>query len=725
MNLIIVSNRLPVNISIKNDKVILQESIGGLVTGLKSLRIEKYTWIGWPGISIEATKNKINEIKEKLVENNYVPVFLTKREVMNYYYGYCNRTLWPLFHYFPQYTIFKKNFWKYYKKVNEKFLNVLEEFLDENNFIWIHDYHLMLLPKMIRKKYNDASIGFFLHIPFPSYEIFRQIPERKELLEGILGSDLIGFHTYDYVIHFLNSVRRILGYEHEFGHIYLEDRVIKVDSFPMGIDFERFESVHNDIKIKREINRLKKRLGRKKIILSIDRLDYTKGIVQKIKAYEIFLRENPKFKEKILLLLVVAPSRTKIKEYKNLKREIDRLVGEINGKYGTMNWIPIHYIYKSLSINTITSLYKLSDIALITPLRDGMNLISKEYIASRHKNDGVLILSEMAGSSKELTEALIVNPNNEEEIAAAIRIAAEMNKTEQKNRMKIMRERIKRYDIKVWFKDFMEKFNEIKKLQKKLSTRFLTKEIKKKIIEEYKKCSSRLFLLDYDGTLIPFKENPNECYPDMELLEILGKLSNDERNDVVIISGRNRKNMEEFFKDLEIYLVAEHGALIRDKYGTWVEIEHLTTEWKREIREVLEIFVNKTPGSFVEEKEYSLAWHYRKVDPELAATRVYELKHILLNLIMNLNLEILEGNKVIEIKNSGINKGRAAMFFLSKKDYDFILAMGDDVTDEDMFKLLPKDSYTIKIGYEISSAKYNLYSYKDARNLLKKLIIGE
>ena len=722
MRLIMASNRLPINVSMKNNKIIIQESIGGLATGLKSIHKGKYIWIGWPGISLEKAKDKIDEINKELFKRNCVPVFLTKREITNYYYGYCNKTLWPLFHYFPQYATFNKNFWKYYKKVNEKFLNVLENYLKDGDILWIHDYHLMLLPKMVRDKYRNISIGFFLHIPFPSYEIFRQIPERKELLEGILGSDLIGFHIHDYVIHFLNSIRRILGYDHEFGQIYLEDRVIKVDSFPMGIDFEAFEKAHEIESVKKEMEKFRRKLGKRKIILSIDRLDYTKGILQKIRAYEKFLKENAKLKEKVLLLLIVAPSRIKIKEYRNLKKEIDRLVGEINGKYATIDWVPIHYVYKSLSFNTVAALYKLSDIVLITSLRDGMNLISKEFIASKYNNEGVVILSEMAGASKELTEAIIINPNNEDDIANALKIALEMDKNEQKKRMKKMRERIKRYNIKTWFKDFIDKLMEVKKLQEKLSTRILTKNLKIEIVEKYKNSKSRLFLLDYDGTLIPFRENPDECVPDKELIDILKKLSKDERNDVVIISGRDRNSLDRFFKKLKIYLVAEHGAMIRDKKGEWYEIEPLSTEWKDKVREILEMFVSRTPGSFIEEKEFSIAWHYRKVDPELASIRVYELKHILLNLIINLNLDILEGNKVIEIKNSGINKGRAATHFITKRNYDFIIAMGDDVTDEDMFKSLPKNAYTIRIGFEISSAKYNLYSYRDARNLLKEFI---
>lgn len=720
--LLLVSNRLPVSVVKRKDKLYFQPSTGGLATGLGSFyKSYRSLWIGWPGISLEEVKDKKEDIKAKLLSENCYPVFLSRRDVEEYYNGFCNKTIWPLFHYFPQYAVYSENLWKAYKRVNELFCDAIVKVAEPDDIIWIHDYHLMLLPKLLREKLPEATIGLFLHIPFPSFEVFRLLPWRREIVEGLLGADLVGFHTYDYVRHLLDSVRRLLGYEHTLGQILLGNRVVKVDAFPMGIDYDHFANAALHPEVDKEVKRIRKELGKHKVIISIDRLDYTKGIPLRLEAFDLFLERNPEYREKVVLILVVVPSRTKVEHYAQLKKEIDELVGRINGKHGTIDWVPIKYLYRYLPFHSLVALYSIADIALITPLRDGMNLMTKEFIATKTDGKGVLILSETAGASGELGEAIIVNPNNKERIAEALKYALTMPDEEQIERNRAMQNRIRRYNIVRWANDFIDRLLYIKRIQQELRVRKLTDEIRKRLISDYSKSSSRLILLDYDGTLVPFAEKPQKAKPDIELLKLLEALSQKPGNEIVIVSGRSKDTLEEWFGGLNVGLVAEHGAWIKDG-KTWETIEPLRNDWKNEIRPILELYVDRTPGTFIEEKDFSIVWHYRKADPELSSIRARELREALLHLTMNLDLEVLEGDKVIEVKNAGINKGRAALRWISKKKWDFILAIGDDWTDEDVFAVLPESAYSIKVGLRSSKARFNLESVDEIRKLLKELV---
>jgi len=721
--LIIVSNRLPVKIAKRKDDSSLHPSVGGLATGLGSFyKSYNSIWVGWLGTLPEKLDEKERKfIEKKFRESSCYPVFLTQKDVNLYYNGFCNKTIWPLFLYFTQYAIFDKKLWEAYKRVNKIFSEKILEIANPDDIIWIHDYHLMLLPKFLREKLPNAKIGFFFHIPFPSYEIFRLLPWRREILGGLLEADLIGFHTYSYVKHFLESIRRILGYEHAYGEITLSNRVVKVDAFPMGIDYEKFANAVSNTKVQREIDRIRKKVGDRKVILSVDRLDYTKGIPQRLEAFDFFLERHPEFREKITYIVVTVPSRIKVEHYRLLKKQVDELVGKINGKHGTFGWMPIWYIYRSLPFHVLAALYSIADIALITPFRDGMNLVAKEFIASKVDSKGVLIISEMAGVAEELGEALIVNPNNKEAIAETLREALLMPDEEQIERNKAMQKRLQRYNVKRWASDFIESLTHVKKLHQNLSTKRFAHELKTKLLDDYSKSNNRLILLDYDGTLVHFIEKPKKAKPDRELLGLLKSLVNNTKNEIVIISGRDRETLDKWFDSLDIGLVAEHGAWIKERGKNWETIEPLKNDWKEEIRPILELYVDRTPGSFTEEKDFSLVWHYRGSAPELTAVRVKELKDVLLNITANLNLSVIEGKKVIEVKNISINKGRAVLKWISKKQWDFILAIGDDLTDEDVFAMLPDTAYSIKVGLGSSLAKCYMESVADVRLLLSKL----
>jgi trehalose 6-phosphate synthase/phosphatase len=719
--LLIVSNRLPVTIQDRKGELHVEPSVGGLATGLSSwYKSSNSTWIGWSGAARREIERE-KDIAARLASENCYPVPLSEHDVEAYYHGFCNRTIWPLFHYFPIYAEYSEEFWRAYERVNVAFADAVAGIAKPNNIIWVHDYQLMLLPRLLRERLPKATVGFFLHIPFPSFEIFRLLPWRERILEGLLGADLVGFHTYDYTGHFLDSVRHLLGHEAAMGQITTADRVVRADTFPMGIDYARYSGVGQDVKVQAERKRVRKKLGDRQVILSVDRLDYTKGIPERLEAFSAFLDKNPRFKGKVILVSVVVPSRTRVEHYIQLKRRVDGLVGEINGKHGTMGWMPVWYLYRSLPFHTLAALYSLAAVALVTPLRDGMNLVAKEYTAAQMGGKGVLILSETAGAAQELGEAILVNANNQAEVARALSKALEMPEQEQMERNRIMQTRLSRYNIVRWADEFVDKLLSTKNLQREMEEKALTHGMQRKLVSDFWASNKALLLLDYDGTLVPFSSRPAEAMPGIKLLRLLRRLSKNPRNEVVLISGRDKDTMERWFGGLNVGLVAEHGAWIKEKGGRWETIETLTNEWKEEVSSILESWVDRTPGSFIEEKEFSLVWHYRKAGPDLGELRARELINNISNITSNLNLQVLEGSKVVEVKNAGINKGQMALRYISREEWDFILAVGDDWTDEDTFKALPPEAWTIEVGFGASAARFSLGSCDKVTSLLGKM----
>lgn len=736
MRLVIVSNRLSISVTERKDGSLdFRESTGGLATGLKAFvqsigrSSETFTecvWIGWPGISVSKSK-QLNVEKELISRFGTYPVFLSGVDVDRFYIGFCNKTLWPLFHYFPSYTVYDEAMWEHYRTVNRHYLEAVIKVMKKDDVIWIHDYHLMLLPAMLREMVPDAAIGYFLHIPFPTFEIFRLLPMkwRSELLQGLLGADLIGFHTYSYTQYFLQCLRNILGHEQDMGKVFAGDRVVKADTFPISIDYHKFNSAHQLPVARDTIEKYMKILRNHRVILSMDRLDYTKGIINRLKGYEQFLCSYPEWRGKVILILIVVPSRTKVEHYQMMKRHIDELAGKINGIYGTIDWMPVLYLYQSFCFEEITALYRASDVALITPLRDGMNLIAKEYVASRSDGLGVLILSEMAGAAKEMGEAILINPSNAEDISEALKQALEMNESEQKKRISAMQSRIRRYDIVHWAEDFGSSLLTVKDEQKRSVSRFLTANVSSAIVKDFKKALKRMIFLDYDGTLVPFYDDPLMAYPTEDIITLLSDISSMPETQVTIISGRDRKVLSRWFGSLPINLVSEHGVWIRRVSDDWVPVRCLCSGWKSAIMPLLERYADRLPGAFLEDKEHSLVFHYRRSDPELSFIRVREMVENLVHYLANKDLQIIQGSKIIEIRNTGISKGDAALQLLNDDDFDFVLAAGDDQTDEDMFRMLPESAYTVKVGMGNTYAGYIIKDYCEVIRLLNGIILSQ
>ena len=727
---IIISNRLPVQLQISNGEITAVPSVGGLATGMKSVHSGGDSiWIGWSGLTDEDIPNELSkDIDKALAKHGSSKVKLSAEEVDGFYYGFSNRTIWPLFHYFLEYSEFELDSWNTYRAVNQKFADAILEKAGEDDIIWVHDYQLMLVPQMVREQRPNISIGFFLHIPFPSFEIFRTMPWREEVLMGLLGSDLIGFHTYDYERHFLSSVRRILGLEVSFNDIYLDNRVIKADSFPMGIDYKKFRDAAKEhgtrkpeelSELQQRLNTHKKNDPKNKFLLSIDRLDYSKGIAKRLYAFEYFLNKYPEYKEKVRLIILAVPSRSNVPQYQLLKKEIDELVGRINGEFATVSWTPIWYFYRSMPFENLIDLYTSCDIAWLTPLRDGMNLVAKEYIATRIDKTGVLILSEMAGSANEMNESLLINPNNFEQIADSIHEAINMSKEEQQARNQVLQKRLERYNVEKWANDFMNSLKAQKDMDSANVSRRITELRLNAILEDYKKAKKRLLFLDYDGTLSGFQNDPQKAGPDEELYKLLDALSDQNGTDLFLISGRDKDTFARWFLHKKYNMIVEHGVWISRSGEEFKMLEQVKNDWMEKIRPVLESFVDRTPGSFIEEKNYSLAWHYRKTDPDFGSLRATELSEVLTSLIGTDDLSVLNGNKVMEVKSSNVNKGRAAIRILSEDEHDFIFAIGDDWTDEFLFQELPDSTVSVKVGRQKTAAKYYVENTKRVRELLK------
>lgn len=724
---IIVSNRLPVSVS-KDDAgtLIFTPSSGGLATAMSSVEghTAKHLWVGWPGIASDGlTAHDKKTIIKKLAEYGCYPVFLTAEEVNLFYEGYSNETIWPLFHYFKRIAQYKTEYWEGYKLVHERFKDVVQSLADPQAAIWIHDYHLMLLPQLLRQSLPKSSIGFFLHIPFPSFEIFRLLPNRKEILEGLLGADLLGFHIYDYVRHFTSSVLRTLGHSIHNGSVMLPDRVVKADAFPIGIDYEKYRASVESAVVQQEIQSIQAHYKDQQIILSVDRLDYSKGIGERLDAYEQFLREHPEYHKKVVLVMVAVPSRTDVDAYKDLRDRIEKTVSRINGTYASFDWTPISYQFKNLPFEQVLALYSQADVALVTPLRDGMNLVAKEYIASKQTCNGVLILSEFTGAVDELPEALIINPNDRQAVVEAISHALTMPESEQRQRIEAMQARLSTYTVQRWAHDFIEQLAAAKHDQMKQNSKLITTQKQRNILEAFEPAKARAVILDYDGTLRPFVNSPapSRASPSDKLYELLSSIAQMPNTDLYLASGRSREAMEGWFGDLPATLIAEHGFWVREN-NEWSQEATNFKNYKSDILALCKQYAERTPGATVEQKTFSIVWHYRNVPPELAFARNSNLRHDLQELLKDSDIGIYSGHKILEVKPRGITKGVALDELFIDKNYDFILCAGDDYTDEDMFHALPESAFTIKVGQGDTNARYQLESPEKLTKLLEQLL---
>jgi trehalose 6-phosphate synthase/phosphatase len=746
-SVVIVSNRLPISIKKTENGLEFYPSVGGLATGLAAYVNDKRNkWIGWPGIpSDNLTKAEREEIAVTLRKSNCYPVFLTQKQLDDYYNGYSNSILWPVFHDLevrPDALEQHDKWWKSYKSVNSSFAGVVLALTNKQSTIWVHDYQLLGLPQMLRAVRPLAKIGFFLHIPFPSLKHFKQIPSSRKLLDGLLGADLIGMHTKRYTENFLKACSDLTKDFVAPGQVMLGTHLTQVTDFPMGIDYERFTKARELSAVKKEYRKHQRKYRGLRVILTVDRLDPTKGLVERLQAYQLFLRQNPSIRGKVIMVMLAVPSRTEIEEYKELKEQVESLIRDITKEFGTSSWQPIDYLYTSLPVESVTALYQVADVAFITPIRDGMNLVAKEYIASRPKHDGVLILSSTAGAAQELTDALLVNPKRPETLVEALNRAIKMPKRELRERITNMDRHIAKHTVQAWAKQFMGTLQQPVAGSAPHYTRSLTRDRVQDITDSLRRARHPVMLLDYDGVLAQHVINPAKASPSKEITGILKKFSSIPQLDVAIISGRSQDDLINWLGDLPITLVAEHGASVRNltpearsavvsgKHPTasqagWKRLTQTSPKWQNDIEPILVKYAANTPGAHVEIKDFSLVWHFRGASPYYAQKNLVILRRILKRYIATYGLEMHTGDKILEIKPSDVNKGAAATQLITewgkRGQIDFVLCLGDDYTDEDMFEILPVSAYTIKVGRGTTSARLRARTIDEAQHLLKKL----
>ena len=719
---IIVSNRLPVSVKRTDDgKLEFYPSVGGLATGLSAyVANKKNKWIGWPGLPSEQLSEADKEhITQELLKHNCYPVFLSQKQLDGYYNGYSNSILWPLLHDMPANLEQHDIWWKAYRNVNKVFAEAVLHLSEPGSTIWVHDYQLFVLPAFLRAERPTDKIGFFLHVPFPSFDHFEALPSIKSLIKGMLGSDLVGFHTPSYVEKFLAACTELgTGIVGE-KQVILEDRVVRVTQFPISIDYAKFTKATRLRGVRREVKRLRRQYKGKRIILTVDRLDPTKGLVERLRAYEKFLQQTPNLHEKVVMVMLAVPSRTEIDEYQQLRQRLEKLVSKVNKEFSTPTWQPVDYMYTSLPFEKLAALYQVADVAFIAPLRDGMNVVAKEYIASRGKQDGVLILSATAGASEELTEALIVDPSKPSTLVDALTQAFTMPRRELKRRVRHMQKHIETHTVHMWAGTFM------KALQQPVAgvrhwTRPLNRIRKRRVISAYHKAEHKLLVLDYDGVLVPFANYYPNAQPPESLGILLTKLAAQPNTEVVVISGRSRHDIDAWLGDLPVSLAAEHGAVIRHVgHKTWRRTTNVKSGWQKDILPILQVYAAKTPGAKVEVKEHSLVWHYREASPYYAHKHLVILKRLLKPIVKQAHLELHEGNKIFEVRPKDVNKGKAVGSWLLIDTLDFVLAIGDDETDEDTFAVLPSTAYTVKVGRGRTLANFRLSNVPAVLSLLK------
>jgi trehalose 6-phosphate synthase/phosphatase len=722
--IIIVSNRLPYKIEKKNGKYQLRQSSGGLVSAIQSVsKNKRVVWVGAADFKEELWE----ELKKTtaMPEINIVPLFLNKKTEDFYYNGFSNSIIWPLFHYFPSFTEYNTDFYNAYVEVNKIFASAIKSIAKENETVWIHDYHLMLLPGFLKQESQPINSSFFLHIPFPSYELFRLIPEewRNNILKSLLCCDVVGFHTEQFVYHFKKSLEVFLGLQYKDDQISIDGHTTKIKDYPISIDFEKFHSAYDNPQIAKSRELIRNKYPQTKIIFSLDRLDYSKGVINRLQAYEQLLRKNSQLYGNVVLIINIIPSREEINTYAERKTIIEENIARINGLYGNFLWQPIVYQYQHLSFDVLLACYTACDVALVTPLRDGMNLIAKEFVASRKDKRGSLVLSEFAGAANELKEALLVNPNDINTMQLAILKAFKMKPTEQEKRMSEMQNYLQKNDVNAWSKTYLKDMKDIKQLNENTLSHQMNFEDKVQIIESYQRSTKRLLLLDYDGTLVRFYDKPQDAVPDNRVKELLASFAENPFNKVVIVSGRDATTLDKWLGHLNINIAAEHGLKYKEAGNkNWVNLSNKELVWKDKVRELAKRYSEEVVGSFVEEKEHTIAWHYRTAEDKNIEEHKTQLSKELIWLNKENEFDILLGNKVLEVKSNHQNKGTFTQNILAKNHFDFVLSIGDDLTDEDMFAVLQeKHHFTIKVGLVPTCAKFNLLNINVVLSFLEQL----
>jgi trehalose 6-phosphate synthase/phosphatase len=725
--LILVSNRLPIAARRERGELVVSQSAGGLATGLMGLHERgEGLWIGWPGETWRLDAAERASLRRQLTALRCEPVELSAREVEHYYESFSNSILWPLLHYELERLPTHPRGWDAYQRVNERFADVVVERYRPGDVIWIHDYQLMLVPGLVRRRLPDAPIGLFFHVPFPSSELFRILPWRRELLEGMLGATLVGFHTASYAGHFISSAAKILGCETRAGRVRIDGRQVRVADFPMGIDAATYDRLARQPAIESELAKVRRGRQGIHLVVAVDRLDYTKGIPRRLLAFERLLERYPDTRSTVQLVQVASPSREAVSQYRDYRRSVDELVGRLNGRFATLGHQPINYISRTLSRERLIGLYRAASVAMITPQRDGMNLVAKEFVASRVDEDGVLVLSEFAGAAAELSGALLVNPYDLDGVASTLHHALEMAPAERRERMRSLRGRVMAHDVHRWAREFVAalRAEHRRGTRRSPADSLATFARPMDLVAELAHDAHRplTLVVDYDGTLVPLRSRPEEAVPDDEILRILATLAGLPGLTVHVASGRRREDLERWLGHLGLGLHAEHGLWSRAPgEAPWRPRLDERPGWLDSVRPSVDRAAEQTPGSFVEEKEASIAWHYRNADEETGRRAARGLLRSLPRTLAGEDASVLDGDRVVEVRSGSIHKGRIVEELLGTGQRSRLVILGDDLTDEDMFRSAPADAMTIRVGGGPTIARHRLAGPDQVRAFLADL----
>ncbi|KAF4323942.1 hypothetical protein BBO99_00002374 [Phytophthora kernoviae] len=678
--LIMVSNRLPISFQ-RNEATgewSFSMSSGGLVTALNGIRDQvPFIWIGWLGEEIPHEDQ--SKVREKLArEFNCVPVFLSKEIAARYYNDFSNDILWPIFHYVPL-PLFRagseKKFdfrqWDAYKLANKRFAQAVHQVYREGDFVWVHDYHLMMLPSLLRSRHTHCKIGWFLHTPFPTAEMYRMLPVGKEILEGLLGADLLGFHTYDYARHFIAACARVPGAQTSPKGVEHDDHFSAIGVFPIGIDPDHFEHILNSDVTQKRVKELQMKFAGYKVVIGVDRMDYIKGIPHKLLAMERFLSLYPERCKDVILIQIAVPSRTGVQEYQQLAASVNEMVGRINGRFGTLTHSPVHYIHRSVAPSELVALYNLADVCLVTSIRDGMNLVSHEYVMCQSQScephregPGVLILSEFAGSAQSLSGAIRVNPWNTTDMANALGYALSLPLMEREYRQTNLYRYVKTHTASFWGRSFLTDLEDAVSRPRAV-VRKLVRLPTIEVLGAYARSRHRLLVLDYEGTLLddPISaggpsQHGARAPPKPFIKRLIETLANDPKNTVVLVSAHERNVIGSWLTDRRVGVVAESGYFYRlPNDDEWqVMTEDTDPSWKKVVRPIMQYFTERTPGSRIDSKDSALAWHYGETDPIFGPMQARDMQVNLEDVLCNLPLEVVQGPNRVEVRLQGVTK---------------------------------------------------------------------
>jgi len=724
--LLILANRLPVTLSSTDGEVSIVPSTGGLATALRALHERNEAlWIGWPGDASSLPEPQRSAVAARLREMRAVAIHLDPSEVSQYYEGLASGILWPLLHHFTDTApLDGEQLFETYEAINERFAAAAAAQYRPGDLLWVHDYHLMLVPELLRRRLPRARIGFFLHTPFPSSEVFRMLPWRERLLHGLLGADVIGFQTASYRRHFLHTLTRLLDLEPEpeGDALAYDGRRVRLGVHPIGIDARAFAELAGRAGIQAEARQIRDQAPGRPIVLGVDRLDYTKGIRLRLAAIERLLDRSPPHR-RVRFVQLAVPSRPGVGAYEQIRKDVHEMVGRINGRHGSVDFVPVHCLHQSMAVEPLTALYTAADVMLVTPLRDGMNLVAKEYVATRLDRTGVLVLSEFTGAAAELVEALIVNPHDTGSVAAAIARALEMPLAEQRSRMTALRDSVAAHDVHRWARSFLADLE--RDGAPAPAPAPLCEATAPDLASRVRKARALTLILDYDGTLVPLAPRPELAPPDAELRCLLEAVASRVGTQVHLASGRRWQELERWFGALPIHLHAEHGVCCRPSGGAWTTLPLPPVTWKKGVLGLLAEISRRTPGCLVEEKSAGVAWHYRTVEVELARARLRELTGRLEGLLAEHDLEALPGLEVLEVRTRGASKALAGRRALANAtEGTSFVAIGDDRTDEDLFAALPASALTIHVGHGPSRAAFRLPDPAAVRSFLRSLLPG-